>query len=43
MPNSNDESSDSFNYYIVLESVSTNSSKVVHVINLQYTDEIRIG
>ena len=29
--------------YVVLESISTNTSKVIHVINLIGTDEIRVG
>jgi pSer/pThr/pTyr-binding forkhead associated (FHA) protein len=29
--------------YIVFESVSSNTSKVVHVINMIGTDEIRVG
>jgi pSer/pThr/pTyr-binding forkhead associated (FHA) protein len=29
--------------YIVLESVSTNTSKVIHVVNLIQTNEIKLG
>lgn len=30
-------------YYIVLESVSSNVSKVVHVINMGHTEEVKMG
>lgn len=30
-------------YYLILESVSTNTSKVVHVLNMVATDEVKIG
>lgn len=29
--------------YFILESISTNSSKVIHIVNMDYTDEIKIG
>ena len=30
-------------YYIVLESVSPQSSKVIHVVNMKNTDNVKLG
>ena len=30
-------------YYIVLESISSNTSKVIHVVNMQHTVKLYIG